>query len=320
MKLLHQYPMPSVQLAVALVAGYLLCHVGTAAADDLTLVRQSGQIITGDFDHRSNNEYLFLIKRVPQMVMRTQHSWAEFQTITFQGNEVSKEELLQHVPKAIAKAAKRNRKEESFNFGFAPPLDLDRGLAPVPLGQNTPIQHPPTQHERDFLRVASLNINAYIANWDRDAALDGLVVHVLPVNSQSGIVPVDGQIDLKLIGQRHRQLDALGRNNHEQFPELERWSKLIRKADFGPNGAVIKLEFRNTEPEYQTELADGALLTGSLGVPGQGRFEASASDVLIRPLSDFRDEHWLGSRSRSRVHSQEGYPRPYRRPFFGRSY
>ena len=273
-------------------------------ADDLILIQNNGLVLSGDFDKRSTEAQLFLTKRKPQIVLQTRHSWNEFQSMTYRGKAISKTELLETIPALETAATKRNWEAEAVQFWF-PVETLQTPAFP-------PIQFQSNQRweEADSGRVAALNIEAYVANWDRDAELDGLVVHLFPVNSQGQIVPVDGQVEFRLIGQRYRELNWQGRNDRKQFPELEQWSRQIRKLDFGANGALIKLEFRRIRPEFRPELAQGALLTGSLGIAGQGRFDASAVDVVIRPPSRFRDEHYLRSNSRSRVHPRENFPRP----------
>jgi len=289
---------------ILLVAVAVLFFGNSLIADDLILVRNNGVVISGDFDRRSNENQLSLIKQTPQIVMRTSHAWNEFQSMMYRGKIVSQVELLKMVPTLQMENANRNQQAEAFRFWLSPDNFRPPAYPAIQLQAKQPFQSPRSS------RVAAFNMNAHVANWDRDAELDGLIVHLYPVNSYGEIVPVDGKVELRLIGQRYRELDWLGRNNREKFPELEHWSKLVRKSDFGPDGAIIKLEFRRIRPEFRPELAQEALLTGSLGVAGQGRFDASATDVVIRPPSRFRDELYLRSRNRSRVHPRENYPRP----------
>ena len=156
-------------------------------------------------------------------------------------------------------------------------------------------------------RVVSLEMNAEIANWDRDAEWDGLLVHLRPLDAAGNVVPVSGQLALRLIGQRDRRPDRFGRDNVEKFPQLEQWLLQVRQADFQPgqDGVLLQCEFRRIRPEHDAELADEALLTGSLGVSGQGTFSATKADVFIRPYSRFRDEHQLRSVGHERVHPLE---------------
>ena len=291
----------------------LLCFYSTfkrVCANDLILIRQNGQIVSGDFDFRSDENQLSLTKRAPQITLRTSHSWDEFQSMTYQGNEVTKSQLLNRISQLKKSDERDHSRAAAMRFWF-PPESFQRSLE-LP----NSIQSRRQQGDHRSNRVAAFNFEAYVANWDRDAELDGLVVHLYPVNAAGQLVAIDGQVEMRLIGQKLRQLDSRGRtlNRNPKFPELEQWTKRIRKSDFGLNGAVIRLEFKTIRPELHTELASGALLTGTLGIAGQGRFAASAADVSIRPFSPFRDEHFLRSRSRSRVNPLEGYRRGYRLP------
>lgn len=291
-------------MLIAMVALSFFIFEKKLHADDLILIRKNGLVLSGDFDRRSDEKNLSLIKKTPQIIMRTTHSWDDFQLMKYQGKDVSKTELLKTVPALNVADSKRDKQAEAMRFWFPP------GTLQSPAHPPIHFQSNPRQKPQGADRVVSLSIDAYVANWDQDAELDGLVLHLYPINSQGEIVPVNGQVEMQLIGQRHRELDWLGRNNREKFPELEQWTMRVRKSDFGPDGATLKLEFRRIRPEFRTELAESALLTGSLGVAGQGRFDASSADVIIRPFSRFRDEHSLRSRTRSRVYPHENYPRP----------
>ena len=270
-------------------------------ADDLLLVRVNGSILTGDFDGRSNETQLVLIKKTPQIMMKTTHNWDEFQSLNYRGKKVSKADLLKLTAALKLTNTKRDKQTESVQFWFPPE---------IPFANQPPRFHFHARQPHRSTRLAAFNFEAHVANWDRDAELDGFLVTLYPVNSQGEIVPVDGQLEMRLIGQKRRELDWFGRNNREKFPELEQWTIQIRKADFGPRGAVVKLQFRKIRPELHPELATASLLTGTLGVAGQGRFDATAVDVFLRPFSRFRDEHELRSPSRSRVHPGENYLRP----------
>lgn len=287
--------------AIVLIANAV--YQSRLKADDLILVRNNGQIITSDFDPKSDENQLRIIKKTPGIILKTSHSWDAFQSMTYKGKEVSKKELIKQLPALQKEDAKRDHQLEALKFWIEPRTVLDN---------HQPRFSENLRYRRERFRddrVVALNIEAYLGNWDRDAELDGLIVHLYPVNARGQIVPVDGQVEMRLVGQKYRELDARGRNDRRQFPELEEWNERVRKSDFGPNGAVVLLEFRRIRPEFHTQIADHALLTGTLGVSGQGRFDASAVDVSIRPLSRFRDEHFLRSRSRSRVNSRENYPR-----------
>ena len=111
---------------------------------------------------------------------------------------------------------------------------------------------------------------------------------------------VDAQIRFQLMGQttpfagdetQRRYVREKARR--EPFPDLEVWSRHVRKADFGPEGAFCELPFRRTQPERDLFLKPHALLTATIGVAGVGSFSASDDLFELRAYSSFRDYHQL---------------------------
>ena len=154
----------------------------------------------------------------------------------------------------------------------------------------------PPDHRR---AVRSLNIRATVANWDRDAEVDGLLLHVQPLDGFGTLVPVDGVIDVQLATET--KFASGGRSNvrdDNTFSVPERWSVPIRAIDFDATGTTVKLPFRRFHPERQFDIASSALAMAKLKLPTAGVFEASDPFVQLRPYSPFRDElqEWRGQR------------------------
>lgn len=139
--------------------------------------------------------------------------------------------------------------------------------------------------------VRSLNIRATVANWDRDAEIDGLLLHVQPLDGFGVVVPVDGIVDVQLATET--KLATGGRSLtrlDNTFNVTERWSVPIRAIDFDAAGTTVKLPFRRFHPERQFDIASSALAMAKLKLPTAGVFEASDPFVQLRPYSRFRDE------------------------------
>lgn len=154
----------------------------------------------------------------------------------------------------------------------------------------------PLDHRR---AVRSLNIRATVANWDRDAEIDGLLLHVQPLDGFGVVVPVDGIVDVQLATET--KLAKGGRSNvrdDNTFSVPERWSVPIRAIDFDAAGTTVKLPFRRFHPERDFDIAPSALAMAKLKLPTAGVFEASDPFVQLRPYSPFRDElqEWRGQR------------------------
>ncbi len=146
----------------------------------------------------------------------------------------------------------------------------------------------PLDHRR---AVRSLNVRATVANWDRDAEVDGLLLHVQPLDGFGTVVPVDGVVDVQLATET--KLAKGGRSNvrdDNTFSVPERWSVPIRAIDFDAAGTTVKLPFRRFHPERDFDIASSALAMAKLKLPTAGVFEASDPFVQLRPYSRFRDE------------------------------
>ncbi len=158
-------------------------------------------------------------------------------------------------------------------------------------------------------RVASLRIYASVANWDADAEADGLEVIVQPVDTLGNVVPVRGQLDFKLLGQRSPwdriEPTRHGRRLLPRFDRLEDWSRRVHPNQVAADGVVYRLEFRNFHPDRDLSVSVESLLQARLGVAGQGVFEASSGSLFLRPFSPLRDD--LQQHTGSRYFQQERF-------------
>lgn len=132
--------------------------------------------------------------------------------------------------------------------------------------------------------VESLAIDAWAANWDSDVEVDGVVIDVRPLDAEGAVAPVHGTLEVTLIGWR------TGRTRPDQPPiRLGRWTRSVEPDDFVSRGTGYRLPFQSVHPEFDPQLAPHATVHARLSVPGQGVFDATCSDVRIRPYSALRD-------------------------------
>lgn len=146
----------------------------------------------------------------------------------------------------------------------------------------------PLDHRR---AVRALHVRATVANWDRDAEVDGLLLHVQPLDGFGVVVPVDGNIDVQLATET--KFAKGGRSitrDDNTFNVTERWSVPIHAIDFDAMGTTVKLPFRRFHPERQFDIASDALAVARLRLPSAGAFDASDPFVQLRPYSRFRDD------------------------------
>lgn len=182
------------------------------------------------------------------------HTAAEFRALA--------EELKQQTPRAVFRP--RPVVEQVAVPG-------GQEFAPAPLPMPPPI-------------VRQLHVDAYVANWDQDAEVDGVVVHLFAACDDGSLIPAAGTLEATLIGRR-----ANPAGEGEPFPQLGRWTVQVQPQDFGPAGAVYRLPFQAVHPDFDFRVGAQGLLNARLIVPGSGTFDASVATLRIRPYSGMRD-------------------------------
>ena len=123
-----------------------------------------------------------------------------------------------------------------------------------------------------------------MANWDRDAEMDGIEVRVLPRSAWGQVAPVEGVVTIELVVRNRLTTEA------RSAPRLERGSQGVRPADFvGGWGAVYRIPFRQIQPERQVELEPWGLVRVTLQGRGIPSLEAE-TPVRLRTFNPVRDE------------------------------
>ena len=147
-------------------------------------------------------------------------------------------------------------------------------------------------HKPDLIEARRWDLDG-LGNWDSDVEADGLVVHLRPLDASGDVVPVQGTLEVTLIGWRW------GRTHSRQAPvRLARWTRSVEPADLGPFGVEHRLPFQAVHPEFDLGWAPQGTVHARLSAPGQGVFDATESTVRIRPYSAIRDhlEYVSGAR------------------------
>jgi hypothetical protein len=119
-------------------------------------------------------------------------------------------------------------------------------------------------------QVQSIWADARLANWDADAAFDGLLLRVVPLNGYGAPIAAAGTIEAELWDDRARYPRSLGR-----------WTCMIREGVGKPS----RLPFQADDPQVDDTINRLGTLRVSFAVPGQGVFECEVSDVALRPFS-----------------------------------
>ena len=253
------------------------------AAEQVAVQMRDGRELRGEVDVRTDQETLWLRTTAPSIVLRSAVAWEEVVQARRDGQTLSVEEL-----RVLAPTVKTKLDDQFFADSKPAEGRLRTAASTFPDEDAAQSSH----------KVRVLRIDATVANWDRDVEPDGLRVVVAPVDALGEVVPVDGQISLKLIGQAQQTLTSERSRQRRLFPELGRWTLSVRKKDFTSWGATYDIPFRESNPTFDLAISPAALLHASLGVSGQGTFKASNAHIWLRDLSAIRDELQLRTNRR----------------------
>ena len=185
---------------------------------------------------------------------------------------------------------------------------------PSPAEQRSPLAVQPDErtHPRrpdSAARVTHIQVeqvSPYLVspNWDADAAWDGVVVRVRPVDRWGRLVQVPGSLQATLLGDVGHFFGHGARvSESEPIREIGRWTRSLRASAFDEEGIVVRLEFQSYHPEPASASDPGwgigpdGELHVRMVVPGHGVFQADAP-VRLRRFSPLRDQMLLRSATR----------------------
>ncbi|MFG0331846.1 MAG: hypothetical protein ACF8TS_00665, partial [Maioricimonas sp. JB049] len=279
-------------LLCAWLTALLILPAGPAQADDraappeVVVLLLEGRVVRGLVDDRTDEATLWLRRMQPGIILRSGHDWDEIETIALAGQQYSVEDFRQVAQKHASGLSGESMRR--FWLEAAPPAGIEDVLPAVPAGIEL-IPPPPSAALPAAPQVASLSISARLAHWDRDPEADGLIVTVVPRDADGRLVPVTGQLRATLVGREVHDGPSTDVRARDLWPEIGRWQRTVHAEDFTAYGAEYKLEFRGRQPQFDFRVAADGLLTATLGVPGQGTFQASDAYVVLRAPSLFRD-------------------------------
>jgi hypothetical protein len=250
----------------------------------------SGRIFTGEVDGRTNEQRLWMRSGSDSIVLLRPIQWDRVVAARAAGLELSGKQfrdLLVALQKKLGQPV--------------PPETGTLVIVGNARNGNSENRSPTTSETAPSGRVRSLAIEATIANWDSDVEVDGLLLHVYPLDADGRVVELSGTLQVDLVG---RDIGAIERGR--PFGRLGRWSKRVRPGDFGSRGAVYRLPFQSVHPEFDTRISPHGAVHTRLAVAGQGVFETTESDVRVRPASAVRDDLQLSTGRRFFQHERTG--------------
>ncbi len=262
----------------AIACVFALCATLLATSDlqaSVNIQTSDGRTLEGEIDTRTDSDHLWLRHEENQIVLTTSIRWSAIASAAIDGRAIQPSALHQRAQEL----ATSGTKILSTNYVVAVPLIAnDSSRPPCPDGRCGD--------------VASVEIQAFLVNRDRDVEPDGLELRVVAVDFHGVPVPVKGNLYAQLWGERDSSEGSLIR-----FEDLQRWSKPVAQQDFAEGVASYFLPFRTVQLARNLGLRYEALLNVRLGVFGQGNFEASVP-VAIRHFNSVRDRLQLFEGSR----------------------
>ena len=261
-----------------------------AQAGPITVEVAGGRVLTGQLDMRTDAAHLWLRWERPGVIVLRPIEWDGVLRTRLAGHDLDGERFRQivvAVRQTLPPPPSPEKRTVLTLVGKEPsPQEVDNSPA---AGRISPSAY----HREPSSPVRSLAIDAALANWDATVEADGLVVRIAPLDGEGRMVPVAGTLEVDLTGWRQVATPL-----PQPFLELGRWTRTVSPDDFGGQGAVYRLPFGAIHPEFGTTIAPRGAVHARLSVPGEGTFEATASDVRIRPFSAVRDRWQQVSGSR----------------------
>jgi hypothetical protein len=276
--------MPYTTRVFVLLCGLLFVPASAQAAEDSIVVSAaSGRHFRGQVDPRTNDLTLWLRSGKPRAFVQRPINWNRVVSVNVAGKRHTANEFRQLARTMILPQFDLGSDNAPAASQRIPSVDgiLEAENA-TKLATFNATDHPRAEPPR----VVSLHIDTDVANWDSDVEVDGLVVHVYPLDSAGATIPALGTFEVDLIGQA-----ASNGVSGSPFPVLGHWSCVIRPEEMGPNGVVLRFPFQRSSPEFNQKwsVASVGMVHARLSVAGNGVFDDTASFTRIRHYSPVRD-------------------------------
>ena len=262
----------------------MLVALHAQAAETVTVQAVSGRQFQGQVDPRTSESALWLRIGKPQAFVRRPIAWDRVVAVQVGEKKHSAAEFRRLIVSPDWQWASDPFEDEPVAI-----LSDDNGLpAPEDVSSNLQAAYwePDSADLNSASLVTAIHIDADVANWDSDVEVDGLLVHIFPLNNNGETVEALGTLEVNLIGEGPTNLV---RGN--PFPALGRWSQVVRPENVGPGGAIFRLPFQGMSPDFRGKwnLGSFGMVHARLSVAGQGVFEDTAAFTRIRPYSPVRD-------------------------------
>lgn len=261
-------------------------------ATEVSVSLVDGRKWVGEVDARSDDRYLWLRFGDATTTFRRPIAWSQISAVQQDGRPTDVASL-----RAQATALPR------------PAPQPAKAAAPPGPGTLRTWRIPGVSARADVQPVAtirSLDVDAYLANWDADVEVDGLMLNLAALDEDGAAAPVDGTLEVELVGER---LPPYSLGN--AFPTLARWTVALNSAEGRSAGGYYRarLDFQAVHPDFQLWLPRYAMVHVRLSIPGQGTFEASRDGLSLRGFTPVRDRLEAASGTRFLPNERTGLSR-----------
>ena len=248
------------------------------APQQVTVELASGRVFTAMIDERSDDKILWLRFQTSSTILMRPVEWNRVVAAHVDGKKITSAELQASL-ETFASSHHHWRPGDPPRNTNADNNSTDAQQAAQALGSDR--------------RVQSIQVDAFLGNWDADVESDGLIVHIYPLDDQGNVVEVRATANLSLIGVTGtRRPSPSGRAlaSNRKFPILGRWTRAINANDFDLTGVSLRLPFGAIHPEFNPRIRSQALVHIKLSIPGHGVFETTAAPTTVRPINVIRNQ------------------------------
>ena len=136
--------------------------------------------------------------------------------------------------------------------------------------------------------TASLRAHVEVANWDSDAATDGLALWIQPVDELGQPVVTRGVLTVEL-QVPPSDFDGMTHGRGERLRRVQRWTVRISEEDLA-GGCRLALPWRGEAPVDHATVVPSGLVQIRFVVPGEGTFEAQQDGVRLRKFAPLQHQ------------------------------
>jgi hypothetical protein len=245
-----------------LIAALVFSAVRLQAAEtQVTVHLTSGRMLTGTLDSRTDKDRLWLRWQVGEVELQRPIAWERIASAQVESEAMEVQALKEQAARLATPGRQPQLRQASTN---------------VPSTRNPTI--PAVVH--------SIQCDAWLANWDADSLLDGLILEVVALDQFGNAIAAQGTVeaDLMTIDYQPAYLNSSsgGRVPTSLGHWNQRWDSHERN----------RLELLGRDPQRDRNLDRYALLKVKISIPGSGVFEQQIDGLRTRPFTPVQNLLW----------------------------